>query len=61
MAKGKENRMIVRQVILEKYKELGSVSWHELWVGILFVCVVLLWFFRSPGFMSGWPTIFTKL
>ena len=28
--------------------------YNEWMVGTLFVILVLLWFFRSPGFMEGW-------
>lgn len=58
---GEEGEKIAAAVIEKKYKELGPISWHESCVGILFVAVVLLWFFRNPGFMPGWPTYITKL
>ncbi|CAG0896408.1 unnamed protein product [Darwinula stevensoni] len=43
-----------RAVIDKKYKELGSISFHECMTLILFILLVLLWFFRDPQFTSGW-------
>ncbi|CAG0898691.1 unnamed protein product [Darwinula stevensoni] len=43
-----------RAVIDKKYKELGSISFHEFMTLILFIILVLLWFFRDPQFISGW-------
>ncbi|XP_032676444.1 protein I'm not dead yet [Odontomachus brunneus] len=58
---GKQGERVTAAVIEKKYKELGLITWHESAVGILFIIVVILWFFRSPGFMDGWPTYITKL
>ncbi|KOC67768.1 Protein I'm not dead yet [Habropoda laboriosa] len=58
---GVQGEKIAAAVIEKKYKELGPITWHESGVGILFVTVVLLWFFRSPGFAPGWPTYITDL
>lgn len=58
---GKQGEKVAAAVIEKKYKELGPITWHESIVGFLFVSVVLLWFFRSPGFMRGWPSYITKL
>ncbi|XP_076545915.1 uncharacterized protein LOC117608989 [Osmia lignaria lignaria] len=58
---GSQGERVAAAVIDKKYKELGSVTWHETTVGVLFVTVVLLWFFRSPGFVRGWPTYITNL
>ena len=37
-------------VVLFRYNEAA--------VGTLFTILVLLWFFRSPGFMTGWGDLF---
>lgn len=57
----KVKRSIAADVIEKKYKELGPITWHESSVGVLFVMVVLLWFFRNPGFTKGWPSYITNL
>ncbi|XP_043668708.1 uncharacterized protein LOC122629390 [Vespula pensylvanica] len=58
---GSQGERVATEVIQKRYKELGPISWHESVVGIMFVIVVLLWFFRSPGFMQGWPSYITNL
>lgn len=58
---GTQGERVATEVIQKRYKELGPISWHESVVGIMFVTVVLLWFFRSPGFMKGWPSYITNL
>ncbi|KAI4477438.1 hypothetical protein M0802_014734 [Mischocyttarus mexicanus] len=58
---GSQGERVATAVIEKKYKELGPISWHESVVGIMFIIVVLLWFFRSPGFMKGWPSYITNL
>lgn len=46
-----------KRYIRQKYKELGHVSFHEAAVLVLFVSCVMLWFFRDPGFMTGWANL----
>lgn len=58
---GKQGEQVAAKVIEERYKELGPITWHESCVGILFIIVVLLWFFRKPEFIPGWPTYVTNL
>lgn len=58
---GVQGEKVAAAVIEKRYKELGPITWHESSVGVLFVIVVLLWFFRSPGFVRGWPTYITNL
>ncbi|KAJ1186310.1 hypothetical protein NDU88_003093 [Pleurodeles waltl] len=45
------------QVIRIEHRKLGSMTFAEICVLILFVLLVLLWFTREPGFMPGWATI----
>ncbi|XP_067866890.1 solute carrier family 13 member 2-like isoform X2 [Heterodontus francisci] len=45
------------QVIKEELKKLGSMTFAEIAVLILFVLLVLLWFTRDPGFIPGWATV----
>ncbi|XP_068985621.1 protein I'm not dead yet [Bombus flavifrons] len=58
---GSQGEKVAATVIEKKYKELGPITWHESAVGILFFAVVLLWFFRNPGFVRGWPSYLTDL
>lgn len=58
---GQQGERVAAAVIEKRYKELGPISWHESSVGVLFIFVVLLWFFRSPGFMPGWAAYITNL
>lgn len=58
---GQQGERVAAAVIEKRYKELGTITWHESSVGVLFIIVVILWFFRSPGFMEGWPTYITNL
>ncbi|CAB0029267.1 unnamed protein product [Trichogramma brassicae] len=57
---GEEGERIAARVIDSKYKELGPVSWHEGSIAFLFILIVLLWFFRKPDFILGWPIFITK-
>ncbi|XP_070761482.1 solute carrier family 13 member 2-like [Enoplosus armatus] len=45
------------QVIKDEYKKLGSMSFAESCVLIIFTLLVLLWFTREPGFIPGWATV----
>lgn len=44
----------IKAVLREEYRQLGSISFHEFAVGILFLLLVFLWVFRDPQFMVGW-------
>lgn len=50
----------VGEVIQQRVIDLGPMQTREKLVLMLFILVVVLWFFRSPGFMTGWPKLFTK-
>lgn len=58
---GEEGEKITTSVIHQKYKDLGAMTWYESVVGILFIIAVLLWFFRKPDFIQGWPPYVTNL
>ena len=60
--KKKKDRVQVDQDVIQKvsdlidtkYKELGSMSYHEASVLAIFIGLVVLWLLRSPGFFLGW-------
>ncbi|XP_063813466.1 solute carrier family 13 member 2-like [Pseudophryne corroboree] len=53
----KEKEKRAYKVISTEHKKLGSMSFAEICVLVLFVLLVILWFLRDPGFMPGWATI----
>lgn len=52
---------IYSQVIQERYKNLGHVTFHEYGVATLFFMCVFLWIFRRPGFVVGWSELMTDV
>ncbi|CAG7732985.1 unnamed protein product [Allacma fusca] len=50
----KNREKSVRRMLQNEYENLGTMSFHEIAVGILFFTVVMLWLFREPRFMPGW-------
>lgn len=55
------NKFRLSQVIQQKYKDLGPLSFHELGVTILFTLCVFLWIFRKPDFVTGWAELVTDM
>ncbi|KAM4573433.1 solute carrier family 13 member 1 [Odontesthes bonariensis] len=53
-----EEENAARKVIQDEYKSLGPMSYQEIFTGIVFLLMVLLWLTRSPGFMPGWVSLF---
>ncbi|NXJ04230.1 S13A2 protein, partial [Odontophorus gujanensis] len=54
-AKAKEQQAY--QIIKDENKKLGPMKFAEIAVLVLFVLLVLLWFTRDPGFITGWATV----
>jgi len=50
----REQNERIAKMIRRKLDELGQITYRELCVICIFFILVFLWFFRSPGFMSGW-------
>lgn len=53
----REKGIVIKQLIGDKYNELGPMSFHQLATLILFILCVLLWFFRDPQFIVGWAQL----
>uniref|UniRef100_A0A8C8RXR3 Solute carrier family 13 member 5 n=1 Tax=Pelusios castaneus TaxID=367368 RepID=A0A8C8RXR3_9SAUR len=48
-------------VLKAEHRKLGSISFAEVNVLMLFTLLILLWFSRDPGFIPGWATfLFNK-
>lgn len=43
-----------KNILLKKYVELGSLTFHELSVCMLFLFLIGLWMFRDPQYLPGW-------
>lgn len=48
----------IRNVIHQKYQQLGKITYQEVTVLLLFFILVFLWLFRDPKFIEGWHIIF---
>ncbi|XP_030586604.1 solute carrier family 13 member 1 [Archocentrus centrarchus] len=53
-----EGEKAAKKVIEDEYKKLGAMSSQEIFTGVVFVVMVLLWLTRSPGFIPGWASLF---
>ncbi|XP_075052902.1 solute carrier family 13 member 2 [Mixophyes fleayi] len=53
----KEKEKQAYKVISGEHQKLGSMSFAEICVLVLFILLVIMWFTRDPGFMPGWATI----
>lgn len=58
LASDPEMDAIIARQLKKKYRALGRVTFHESVVLCLFICLVMLWLFRSPGFVTGWADVF---
>uniref|UniRef100_A0AAX7THB5 Solute carrier family 13 member 1 n=1 Tax=Astatotilapia calliptera TaxID=8154 RepID=A0AAX7THB5_ASTCA len=53
-----ERERAVKKVLEDEYKKLGAIRSQEIFTGVVFVVMVLLWLTRSPGFIPGWASLF---
>ncbi|XP_035385890.1 solute carrier family 13 member 2-like [Electrophorus electricus] len=51
------SRQAAHQLMRTEYRKLGSFSFAEGCVVVLFLLLVVLWFTRDPGFMPGWAEL----
>ena len=49
-----EQKQKIATIINDKIHELGPLSFQEKSVSATFLLLIFLWFFRYPGFISGW-------
>lgn len=50
----------ITHILRRKYQELGSISYAEGSILILFILLVILWITRDPGFVPGWGSLFRR-
>ena len=43
-----------KTTLIQKYNELGPITFHEIAVCTTFVTLIILWMFRDPQFLTGW-------
>ena len=53
-----EHEATMTTILRRKHNALGPMTFHETVVLVLFNFLLLLWIFRSPGFMTGWADLF---
>ena len=58
---GEEGERTALEVVRNKSNALGPITAHEVLVALVFIVVILLWIFRNPGSIKGWPKLFTNL
>ncbi|XP_012058551.1 PREDICTED: protein I'm not dead yet-like [Atta cephalotes] len=58
---GREGVAVTNQVIQQRYKNLGPITFHETSIATLFFTCVFLWIFRKPGFVVGWSEVITDI
>ncbi|KAK2148948.1 hypothetical protein LSH36_474g04046 [Paralvinella palmiformis] len=55
-----EDEIDINAEIKKEYKDLGKMRYEEWLVLFVFISMVVLWFFRSPGFMTGWGDVLRR-
>ncbi|XP_032646613.1 solute carrier family 13 member 2 [Chelonoidis abingdonii] len=53
----KAKQKMAYRIIKDEHKKLGPMRFAEIVVNVLFLLLVVLWFTRDPGFITGWATI----
>ena len=52
--------LLVKKLLKKQYEYLGPMTFHQAIIAILFSLLILLWFFRDPGFIPGWISLFPQ-
>uniref|UniRef100_H3CYI4 Solute carrier family 13 member 1 n=1 Tax=Tetraodon nigroviridis TaxID=99883 RepID=H3CYI4_TETNG len=55
-----EKERAAKKVIEDECKSLGPMSSQEIFTGLVFLLMVLLWLTRAPGFIPGWASLFPQ-
>ncbi len=55
-----ESQKHLQSLLKEQYQELGSLTWKEYIIAILFFIMVGLWITREFSGNPGWEIIFRK-
>lgn len=55
------DRADLQAVIRQRYEALGPATTHQISMLMVFGGLVLLWFFRKPGFMPGWAEALARV
>ncbi|KAK0398166.1 hypothetical protein QR680_002455 [Steinernema hermaphroditum] len=50
----------VHNMLRRKYENLGRMRFNEKLIALVFICLVLLWFFRQPKIIPGWGSLFLE-
>ncbi|XP_013863407.1 solute carrier family 13 member 1 [Austrofundulus limnaeus] len=58
-AEQSEKEKAASKVLEEEYKSLGPMRPQEIFTGVVFLLMVLLWLTRAPGFIPGWASLFS--
>jgi sodium-dependent dicarboxylate transporter 2/3/5 len=56
----KKQNFQVKQILRYHLDELGPMTYEEKSVSVAFLMLVSFWFFRAPGFMTGWGDVLTE-
>ncbi|CAG01074.1 unnamed protein product, partial [Tetraodon nigroviridis] len=56
-----EKERAAKKVIEDECKSLGPMSSQEIFTGLVFLLMVLLWLTRAPGFIPGWASLFPQV
>ena len=60
MERSRKDGEVVRRAVLDKYRALGPITFHQLTVMLLFFLLINLWIWRNPKHVPGWGAFFDK-
>lgn len=50
----------IQALVLQKYEELGPLTFQEKAVCVFFAVLINMWLWRDPKFIRGWGSLFTR-